>query len=131
MDWLRKDKMEEEWEEVGRDEEVIEVRRDGGRRLPVDKVQNAAGLVATQAKRKGREAKPNEKGNNNITAWTAQMLEEVVEELKHEGREEMKQWKDVGQEEVEDLWEELCEQILMRCWTSHVHTNEKKYMPRT
>ena len=51
MDWLREDKMEEEWEEVGRDEEVIEVRRDEGRRLPVDKVQNAAGLVATQAKK--------------------------------------------------------------------------------
>ena len=53
MDWLREDKMEEAWEEVGRDEEVIEVRRDGGRTLPVDKVQNAAGLVATQAKGKG------------------------------------------------------------------------------
>ena len=103
MDWLREDKMEEEWEEVGRDEEVIEVRRDVRRRLPVDKMQNAAVLVATQAKRKGREAKPNEKGNNNITAWTAQMLEEVVEDLKHEETEEMKLWKDLGQEEVKDF----------------------------
>ena len=40
--------MEEEWGEVGRDEEVIEVRRGGRRRLPVDKVQNSSGLVATQ-----------------------------------------------------------------------------------
>ena len=95
--------MEEEWEEVGRDEEVIEVRRGGRRRLPVDKVQNASGLVATQAKRNGSEAKPNEKVNNNITACTAQMVEEVVEELKHEDTEEMKQWKDTGQDEVKEL----------------------------
>ena len=118
MDWLREDKMEEEWEEVGRDEEVIEVRRDEGRGLPVDKVLNAVGLAATQAKWKGREAKPNEMGNNSTIAWTAQMLEEVVEELKHEDTDEMKQLKDKSQQQVKDLWKNCVSKWRVACCTN-------------
>ena len=117
------------------------MRQDG---LPVDKVQNAVWLAATQAKWKGREAKPNEMGNNNIIAWTAQMLEEVVEEPKHEDTDEMKQLKDKSQQQVKDLMGKLRGQMVA-CWTNmwwrtyngrgnpqalQKHTKEKKFKLR-
>ena len=59
---------------------------------------------------KRREAQV-ENGKEKVVGWSTKVLEEVTSKRDIEEMGEMVQWKSINQEEVHNLWKELCGKI--------------------
>ena len=103
-DDLEEDDEMRQWDEVSKDEEKTTVRRNEGRK---NEVQSVREVMVSQAQMKKKEAKK-EKGHNIVVGWSVERMEEDRSNREVKDSEEMLQWRSINQEEVDNLWKEMC-----------------------
>ena len=100
MAWLEDDEMMKQWEEVSKEEEKTTLRRNDGRDITSERMQNVLELVS-QAQIKKKEA--TEEKEKNLAGSSTQIMDEVRSKREVEDSEEMVQWRNINQGEVDNL----------------------------
>ena len=100
MDWLMDDEMRQ-WEEVSKDEEVLDGQEVKDGKLQVEKVRSAPELLEAQTQVKKADAGKEKK--RMIAGWSTKMLKETANRQECQDTEEMVQWRHISQEGIDGL----------------------------
>ena len=88
MEWLEDDEMMRQREEMSKEEEKTTLRRNDGRKIKSERMQNVPELMVSQAQMKTKEA-TEEKEKNNLVGSSTQMMDEVRSKREVEDSEKM------------------------------------------
>ena len=85
--------------------------------MQVRGVRKAPELLASHMLTKEKGPKK-EKKKSKVVGWSTEKVE--AKESKHEFKdtEEMVQWRNINQEEIDNMWKKLSEKIRYKCWKS-------------
>ena len=106
-DWQKEDQMEVQWAEDEKLEEVLGRRRTNGSTLQAEVTQRVPELVVHERMSQGEKVKGAKE--KKVKGWSTEEMKDKANSFLEEDTEEMRTWRFLYQEEMNQCWKKLAE----------------------
>ena len=110
--WQEEDQMAVQWDEEQKLEEMLERRRMEGNSLQLEVMQKAPELVVRERMSQGEEGKCTEEPKK-MKIWSIEEMQGKPSSSLAVDTEEMRQWRGMSQEEMDQCWKNLAEEEVL------------------